>query len=150
MEQIIIKADEDLKEIENMPHKNIADVAEMLARWIIEHYQNKYIYNIIISRFENLSEFEREDINSRVSNSINPIEQELYKNIVKNELMNCFKNSNILNLEGFLMFRLNQYRDELEFIVEECGYEYMALKEYDDIIDILKYFKDITNSDDFQ
>ena len=51
-------------------------------------------------------------------------------------------NSNLF-LEGFLRFRLKDYFLELELMVEQAVENYLVEREYDEFIDLLRYFVEI-------
>ncbi|HHX94646.1 MAG TPA: hypothetical protein GX691_02320 [Clostridia bacterium] len=49
---------------------------------------------------------------------------------------------NIITIDGFVNFRLKDYLFELERLVDEAVEDYLLEKEYDDFIDLLRYFVD--------
>ncbi|MCR2807937.1 putative sporulation protein YtxC [Paenibacillus soyae] len=62
------------------------------------------------------------------------------KNKVSDELEKHLQENTILNIGGFLAFRLLPYRNELAEIVEYALDEYVLDKQYQEFISLLKYF----------
>jgi putative sporulation protein YtxC len=59
---------------------------------------------------------------------------------VSNEIKQFFKKNNDLNVDGFLEFRLKDYKDELREVVEYAVDEFIMDKQYQEFISLLKYF----------
>ncbi|MCC5909681.1 MAG: putative sporulation protein YtxC [Clostridiaceae bacterium] len=54
-----------------------------------------------------------------------------------------FKNNSQLNLKGFITFRLQRYILDLQEVIEKAVEEFLMDKEYDEFINLLRYFVDI-------
>ncbi|MDR3563176.1 MAG: putative sporulation protein YtxC [Negativicutes bacterium] len=64
-------------------------------------------------------------------------------NSVLGKLKEYFDNHHELVLDGFLAFRLKDYRDKLAEIVDKAVDEYMMDLEYKEFIRVLRYFVDV-------
>ena len=142
MASIQLKSSEDLTEIEYMLQNTNADIIEVLAEWIIRHYQEQFIRGAVRTKFDDFTEKEKEEEVSRTIRSSDEADQSLCKEMIQSQLRTYFSDLTVLNIEGFITFRLKDYKDELAFMAEECVYEYIALREYEDIMDLLRYFQD--------
>ncbi|HLV08789.1 MAG TPA: putative sporulation protein YtxC, partial [Halanaerobiales bacterium] len=58
-------------------------------------------------------------------------------------ILNYLNKYQDLNLEGFVRFRLKDYLDDLKYAVERAVDEYIIEKEYNEFIDLLKYFVEL-------
>lgn len=62
-----------------------------------------------------------------------------YKMLTKN-LYQCFRESPILNIDGFISFRLQNYGVELREIIEYAVDEFLVDRQYEEFVGLLKYF----------
>lgn len=80
----------------------------------------------------------------------NNMEKVMYANNKKKQiissLMDIFDNSEILNLDGILMFRNKEIKTYIETILDVIVEIYMVDKEYTEFIKLLKYFVEIQDS----
>ncbi|AAO36766.1 conserved protein [Clostridium tetani E88] len=126
------------------------------------------IYNIYIDKFlkENMIEFIEESYFFLNSKDIKEIEEKIRdiltnnekmidssniyymnkKNEIMDEILECIKERNEINIEGFLTFRTKTLEKELKLIIEKIVEEYVIEKEYDEFIKLLKYFVNIQES----
>ncbi|NLK21563.1 MAG: hypothetical protein GX308_05670 [Epulopiscium sp.] len=65
-----------------------------------------------------------------------------YRKEIMSMLMDFFEDSNEFVLEGFIQFRLQEYKRNLEKIIVYIIKEYEAQKEYKEFLRLLKYFVD--------
>ncbi|NLK97217.1 MAG: hypothetical protein GX272_03945 [Epulopiscium sp.] len=66
-----------------------------------------------------------------------------YRKEIMDCLMDFFEDSNEFLLEGFILFRLKEYRERLEMVVSHIVSEYETQKEYKEFLRLLKYFVDV-------
>ncbi len=64
------------------------------------------------------------------------------KNIYKEVLDYIVENNEII-IDGFVRFRLKEFKDNINYLIEKSMDEYFAEKEYKEFIKILQYFVDI-------
>ena len=68
------------------------------------------------------------------------------KNDIITKIKACIDENDELNIQGFITFRMKELREELEDIVNRVVEKYMAEKEYNEFIKLLKYFVEIQES----
>ncbi|MEK6266173.1 MAG: putative sporulation protein YtxC [Clostridium sp.] len=68
------------------------------------------------------------------------------KNIVIDKINKFIEENNEINVNGFLTFRTKQLRQDLECIVDKVVESYMVEKEYDEFVNLLKYFVEVQES----
>ena len=64
------------------------------------------------------------------------------KTILVKQILNCLTQSAVFDIEGFLKFRAQEYRNEVNKAVEYAIDEYVLEKEYLEFIQLLKHFVD--------
>jgi putative sporulation protein YtxC len=55
-------------------------------------------------------------------------------------LQKCLLESNILNIDGFISFRLREYGKELREVIEYAVDEFLVDQQYEEFVGLLKYF----------
>ena len=68
------------------------------------------------------------------------------KNNIIDKIILCLDQNKEINVNGFVRFRMRELISELEGIVDKIVEKYMAEKEYNEFIKLLKYFVDIQES----
>lgn len=68
------------------------------------------------------------------------------KNAIVKKIIACNERSNEFNINGFITFRMKELLTDFESIVDKVVEKYMAEKEYNEFIKLLKYFVDIQES----
>ncbi|MGK0469140.1 putative sporulation protein YtxC [Clostridium sp.] len=68
------------------------------------------------------------------------------KNIVIDKINKLIEENNEINVNGFLTFRIKALRQDLECIVDKVVESYMVEKEYDEFVNLLKYFVEVQES----
>jgi putative sporulation protein YtxC len=68
------------------------------------------------------------------------------KNNVIDKINKFIEENNEINVNGFLTFRTKQLRQDLECIVDKVVESYMVEKEYDEFVNLLKYFVEVQES----
>lgn len=127
------------------------NVSNALARFIIKQYEEKLIERIINSNYCYFNSAEKKEIvtlsmkiiNNEENNYLSGLFRMRRYNIIVKRLIDYFKNSNNLILEGFINFRLKEYINDLEEIVDKAVDEFLMQKEYKEFIKLLRYFVDI-------
>ena len=134
--------DLDLKEYEN-----IDELCNVLAEYIIQKYEKKLLYKIIYRNIEFFSGLQKKDIMMRVSKKLTT-DQEfmcLRRKMIEKKLKEYFSEENNIVINGFVAFRLNEYFTKLEdYILNEID-QYLIEKDYDEFLELIKYFVDITD-----
>ncbi|MBE6064781.1 putative sporulation protein YtxC [Clostridium cochlearium] len=68
------------------------------------------------------------------------------KNEIMDEILECIRETDEINIEGFLTFRTKSLEKKLKVIIEKVVEEYIVEKEYNEFIKLLKYFVNIQES----
>lgn len=123
-------------------------ISDILRYAVIYYYENKLIKNIINYNYFYFSDKEKKLIFNLCVDYLaedNNSDSESRKNIVFFLCKEYIKENKAVILDGFVNFRLKEYINFLDSIVETCVNSYIIQKEYVQFIDLLKkYIK--TNS----
>jgi len=68
------------------------------------------------------------------------------KNAILEKITRCIEEYKEINIKGFITFRMKEFREELESIIDKVVENYMVEKEYSEFIKLLKYFVEIQES----
>lgn len=131
--------------------KNGSDLesfCDALAEYIINKYETKLIYRTINNNFCYFNNYERRKIFNSILDQYGAAEhdynlRERCHNIIKEKLFEYIAVSDKMILDGFVTFRLYEYVCELEKYVDKAVNEYLVQKEYEEFIELLRYFVDI-------
>ncbi|WP_368489946.1 putative sporulation protein YtxC [Clostridium sp. BJN0013] len=126
------------------------------------------IYNIIIDEFckkdmgaflsdtyfflkyEELEEIKKESLKVLRGEMEIRDEDSIYcinkRNDIIDKICGCIDENREINIEGFMTFRMKELLDDLETIIDRVVEKYMAEKEYNEFIKLLKYFIEIQES----
>jgi putative sporulation protein YtxC len=125
-------------------------VAQLLADTIVTREEKVLLRKIINQNYRYFAEEERDIINehalkildndSGLTNGFNRLTR---RSGILAKLRDYFDNHHELVLEGFIAFRLKEYRTKLAEIVDKAVDEYMMDLEYKEFIRVLRYFVDV-------
>lgn len=127
-------------------------LANIIAEYIIEKYEKKFISRIINSNYCYFNSVERKEIlKTALKNILGTEEKNIFnnlfllrrKNIITKKILEYLETSSELMLDGFITFRLKDYMKELEDVVDKAVDDYLMEKEYKEFIRLLKYFVEI-------
>lgn len=68
------------------------------------------------------------------------------KNSIIQKIMECIKENKEINIKGFITFRMKELLEDLEGIIDKVVESYMVEKEYNEFVNLLKYFVEIQDS----
>jgi putative sporulation protein YtxC len=68
------------------------------------------------------------------------------KNTIIEKITKCIEEYKEINIKGFITFRMKEFREDLESIIDKVVENYMVEKEYNEFIKLLKYFVEIQES----
>lgn len=132
--------------------KNIlkTHVSQLLADMIVNKEEKILLRKIVNHNYRYFSEDERATI---YNNAVKYLDtnHELFSEFsdtirrtrISNRIQEYFSNHHELVIEGFLAFRLKDYREKLAEVVDKAVDEYMMDQEYKEFIRVLRYFVDI-------
>ena len=126
-------------------------VSNALADYIIRQYEEKLIERVINSNYCYFNPNEKKEIlniairiiKNDDKNFLNNLLQVRRRNVIIRKLLDYFENSNSMVLDGFINFRLKDYKKDLEEIVDRAVDDYLMEREYKEFIRLLRYFVDI-------
>ena len=122
-------------------------VANMLAELIISREEKKIVYKIVESNYYYFSEEERKTIYDNTLHLLNDNYGVIAdfgfgmrcKSIVE-KIGEYLNSHHELVLEGFINFRLKEYREKLAKVVDTAVDDFMLELEYKEFIRVLRYF----------
>jgi len=117
-------------------------IAASVADLIISRWIKRIIWNIIYVNYRSLKNNDKKELYKR---TLEMLQQRFLtfsnlRNEVVKKLFNHFSANNRLNIDGFLRFRLKEINEELKDFVDTVAEEFLLEREYDDFIELLKYF----------
>lgn len=126
-------------------------LSKALTEVIIEHYEQKLLRKIAKENFFYLNDKERASV---IDNACKLLKDEkmmqpgnFYKanrrSRIMRSILEYLESENELNIEGFLNFRLNAYINELNETIERALEIFLAEREYNEFIKLLRYFVEI-------
>ncbi len=124
---------DEMKKLKRMLSFSLADL-------ITGEYEKKRLSDRICARHPYLVAEERREVVQNASLTMQktpPAERARY---IEDKLYAFLKDSEVLSLEGFVNFRLKEYKKRLYSAADEAASLYMAEKEYEEFISLLKYF----------
>ena len=120
--------------------------AKATAELILEIKEQHIIRSLIRNEFNFFEKEESEpiiehciDLLEKGSDSPNPSWNRRYLMLAKS-LQKCLLESNELNIDGFISFRLQEYGKELKEVVEYAIDEFLVDQQYEEFVGLLKYF----------
>lgn len=68
------------------------------------------------------------------------------KNNIVEKIIECLEENKEINIDGIVTFRMKEFKEDIDSIVEKVIEKYMVEKEYNEFIKLLKYFVDVQES----
>lgn len=122
-------------------------VSRILADLIVFKDEKNIVRKLVDSNYCYFSEEERLTIYNNTLKILNDTCNEfnfvMRRDFVQNKISDYLDNHHELVLEGFINFRLKEYREKLAQMVDRTVDDFMMDIEYKEFIRVLKYFVDI-------
>ncbi|MEG6586501.1 putative sporulation protein YtxC [Dendrosporobacter sp. 1207_IL3150] len=125
-------------------------VANILAELIVMHEEKKIIKRIIEQNYYYFSQLERDEIYCnaikllKCTDIIDPaFSYNARRDNVASKILEYLDNHHELVVEGFINFRLKDYREKLVDLVDKAVDDFMMEMEYKEFIGVLRYFVDV-------
>lgn len=125
-------------------------ISDLLTGCIISVYEDYLLNRIVEENYRDFSNFEKEKIigvaKEIIDGKDNVVDKIFFvkrKNYIYKRLVEFLFNNEIIRLEGFIYFRLKEYSKDLELILEKAVDVYLTEREYDEFVNLLKYFIEI-------
>lgn len=117
-------------------------VAQILADWIISNEEHKIINKMVTNNYFYFNHDERAIVESNTLRALSMSPAVRYK-LILSRILDYLENHHVLVLEGFLNFRLKDYRLHLSEVIDNVVDDFMMELEYKEFIRVLRYFVDV-------
>ena len=117
----------------------------VMAEYIIKKYERKLVTKIISSNYYYLSPADQHMILQKAINlshdeELNLLLTEKRKKIIADSLMQYLTYADLIVLNGFVIFRLPEYMNELDELVYVAAESCITKREFTNFIEMLRYF----------
>lgn len=133
-DKIIYNIDK-LNDIDDCRNEIISKINTIIKSYMVEeafnYFEQSYFY-FEDAEIDTIKEIIEEDMNSDIKINL----------ILKVKINEYLEDSSLININGFVKFRLKFIKDYVKQIVEKCIDNYLIKKEYTDFINMLKYFSE--------
>lgn len=121
---------------------------DILAELFFKEYVKKSLIGVINKNYDYLTQNDKREVcGLAIKNILNDnIEDKSKLEFVRDKLKEFLLNSDILNVQGFINFRLNDLEYVIEDMVEESIQDYLLEIEYMEFINMLKFFVSVQKS----
>ncbi|KEI01652.1 putative sporulation protein YtxC [Clostridium botulinum] len=130
-------------------------IANIIYNIVVKEFYREEMYSYLTDSYFFLKYEEMQEVINRsieiLSNSEKITDEDtIYcmnkKNDIIDKIKECIDENDTINIRGFITFRMKELRKDFECIVSKVVEKYMAKKEYDEFIKLLKYFVDVQES----
>lgn len=109
-------------------------LCQILADMIVTGYQPLLLRELVKRRYYYFTEAEQKEI-YLISKSYQ--KKEVWRNLLEKRLNEFLENHRVIHLDGFVRFRMEEYRRELEHTVDKAAEDYLVDREYQEFIGML-------------
>lgn len=135
----------------NSGHNNkkwILEVAQVISMFIINHKESLIIRKMILKQHDSYEDYELSEILQYCKQLLIDTETSLdsvdttqnRRTMISNQLCIYLQTNSLLDVEGFVHFRLKKYMSDLQDMVEDALNEFVLNEQYQEFIALLKYF----------
>ena len=130
-------------------------VSNILYKIVLEEYRQNEMFDFLMDTYfflkqDEILEVEEIIINIlKIENKVGFNKSIFCMNKINSILLKikeCLDEYKIINIKGFITFRMKELRENIEEIIDKIIEEYMVEKEYKEFVKLLKYFVDIQES----
>lgn len=125
-------------------------IANALADVIVNHWEESLVRELVREECRHFTGEERKEIAEivlrRLGETWNTSQASPHlrrRAQIVEKLLEYLETSHFLVLEGFIRFRLGEYREELRELVSRAADDFVVEKEYQEFIRLLRYFVDL-------
>ncbi len=130
------------------PNTDLEEFAGKITGEIMDKCEKRLLYKITENEFPYApSSDKREIFNIAVKNSlpdndnvINTMQYNRRRALVKESTENYLRENSYIIINGFVNFRLDEYKNELKKLCHNAAEEFSALREYDEFLNMLRFF----------
>jgi putative sporulation protein YtxC len=130
----------------------VETVGDIMAEFLLDHAEDVLLEGILKRGREYKGEDTADMVGycKQIMNEEDSTEEQhgrkRRRKLLAQDLVHCFLSEPVMNVDGFLQFRLVKYREELRDIIEYARDEFMMDQQYKEFIALLKYFVYIQDS----
>lgn len=120
-----------------------AKITNILSKVIIKEYEKKILLRLIEQNYCYFNKYDKLAIYKNALQNIDLDNKAIvsYRNsIIYTKLKEYLNTSNDIVIDGFVNFRLREYEEELQEIIDIAVEDFLVEKEYQEFIKLLKYF----------
>lgn len=130
-------------------------IANMLYNLVVDEFYKKEMQSFLTDtyfflKYDEIKEVKKLSMEALNSEGAILNESMVYfrnrKNNMLKKIIECIQENKEINVRGFITFRMKELREDLESIIDKAVESYMAEKEYNEFIKLLKYFVEIQES----
>lgn len=119
--------------------KTRENIEKFISAWIIEHLEAEIVNDIIEKNYEGFCPDDKIQIQNHVAAALE-LSKERRREYIERRLSDYFAGEYLINISGFVRFRLKDYRSELEEVVDRTIDKYICEREYNDFIALIKEY----------
>lgn len=125
----------------NKPNQFYNEFSDILSNFIIANYESHFIKQQLSFDFFYFSPTEKKSLENTVIKELNiDINQKKKLKIIKNSILDYFLQNSSCNLDGFINFRLYNYKNFINLILESTINDYVIQKEYAEYVNLLQEY----------
>ncbi|KOA20226.1 YtxC-like family protein [Clostridium homopropionicum DSM 5847] len=130
-------------------------ISNIIYKIVIKEFCYDEIYHYLVDtyfflRYDELKEISNRTLEILRNEEVINDEDMVYclnkKNAIINKIKACVEENKEINIKGFITFRLKELKGELEAVIDRVVEKFMAEKEYNEFIKLLKYFVEVQES----
>lgn len=130
------------------PDTKIEEFADLITGEILNKYEKQLIYKITENEFPYVPESDKQQIytialknaSPESDNILNTMHYNRRKALIEESTVEYLKDNSFIIISGFVNFRLEEYKNELRKLCQNAAEEFSALKEYDEFLNMLRFF----------
>ncbi len=130
------------------PGMHIREFAGEITGEILDKCEKQLIYKITENEFPYISSSDKRQIYRIALKNASPESEDILntmhynrrKALVEESTVEYLKNNKRIIISGFVNFRLEEYKNELRKLCHNAAEEFSALKEYDEFLNMLRFF----------
>ncbi len=129
--------------------------SNILYKIVVNIYKNKELYEFLTDTYFFLRSDEIPELSERILSGLIGEESitcdsSIYclnrKNNIINKIKSCIEESDEINIDGFITFRMKELLENFQNIVDKIVEVYLVEKEYNEFVKLLKYFVEVQDS----
>ncbi len=114
-------------------------IERKIAEWIVDCLEKDIVQDILEKNYEGFSKFDKIYLVEKVVFALDSF-KEVRKKHIEKRICDYLSNEKLINISGFIRFRLKDYKREIEKIVDEIVEKYICEKEYYEFLQIIREY----------